>query len=108
MVLESSEESPEEDSDSDDSEQERSSAVDGDDDDFIVEDHGKSTHNISLPAEFSMNTHQDLAHQFKIICQLFVHMAVRPLPERRPFMKHVIKSGHIPFYYFLLTNNVFR
>lgn len=37
---------------------------------------------IELPAEFSMNTYQDLLHHFKIICQMFVHMAVHDDDER--------------------------
>jgi hypothetical protein len=62
------------------------------DEDFIVEDdeHGVST--TQLPIAFSMNTHQDLAHQFKIVCQLFVHMAVRSSPDRRPFMKKMLET----------------
>ncbi|KAG1878062.1 hypothetical protein DFJ58DRAFT_712696 [Suillus subalutaceus] len=61
-------------------------------DDFIVEDdaHGVST--TQLPIAFSMNTHQDLAHQFKIVCQLFVHMAVRSPSDRRPFMKKMLET----------------
>ncbi|KIM65300.1 hypothetical protein SCLCIDRAFT_1212467 [Scleroderma citrinum Foug A] len=94
-VLQSSEKSSEAASDSDDSEgadDDRSNTTNSDDDDFIVEDNAEGTHSINLPVAFSMNTHQDLTHHFKIICQLFVHMAVRPLPERRPFMKHVLKK----------------
>lgn len=37
---------------------------------------------VELPAEFSMGTYQDLLHHFKIVCQLFVHMAVRDEEER--------------------------
>ncbi|EGO21468.1 hypothetical protein SERLADRAFT_440729 [Serpula lacrymans var. lacrymans S7.9] len=59
-------------------------------DDFIVEDEGGTTAT-ALPAEFSMSTHQDLAHHFKIICQLFVHMAVRPRFERRAYMEQILK-----------------
>ncbi|KAL5529042.1 hypothetical protein ACEPAG_5016 [Sanghuangporus baumii] len=44
-------------------------------DDFIVEDEGDA-HTTALPAMFSMNTHQDLVHQFKIVCQYYVHLAV--------------------------------
>ncbi|KAI0636876.1 hypothetical protein C8Q77DRAFT_1094995 [Trametes polyzona] len=47
---------------------------DAEDDTFIVEDDSAAA--IELPAEFSMNTYQDLLHHFKIVCQLFVHMAV--------------------------------
>ncbi|KAI0035079.1 hypothetical protein K488DRAFT_76856 [Vararia minispora EC-137] len=64
-----------------------SQAVDGS---FIVDDDATAVTN--LPAVFSMSAHQDLTHHFKIICQLFVHMAVRPTEERRAFMKHALKE----------------
>ena len=51
------------------------------DDTFIVEDDVSQA--IELPAEFSMNSYQDLLHHFKIVCQLFVHMAVQDVDERR-------------------------
>ena len=51
--------------------------------DFIVEDDNV----FQLPAEFSMETHQDLSHQFKKIFQFFVHIAVRPPKRRSSFMK---------------------
>lgn len=51
------------------------------DDTFIVEDDVSQA--IELPAEFSMNSYQDLLHHFKIVCQLFVHMAVQDADERR-------------------------
>ncbi|KAL0071396.1 hypothetical protein AAF712_001253 [Marasmius tenuissimus] len=44
-------------------------------DDFIVEDDGAPT--AELPTEFSMETHQDLSHQFKKVFQFFVHLATR-------------------------------
>ncbi|KAF8077922.1 hypothetical protein FPV67DRAFT_1615063 [Lyophyllum atratum] len=53
--------------------------------DFIVED--DNTAIALLPVEFSMDTHQDLDHQFKKIFQFFVHIAVRPAKERHSFMK---------------------
>ena len=59
------------------------------DDGFIVEDDDGPA---ELPMEYSMNTHQELAHHFKIICQLFVHIAVRPPGERHAFMKNTMKS----------------
>ena len=59
------------------------------DDSFIVEDDEPTA---ELPVEYSMNTHQDLAHHFKIICQLFVYLAVRPVAERRSFMEDAMKS----------------
>ncbi|KAG2157136.1 hypothetical protein DEU56DRAFT_763238 [Suillus clintonianus] len=62
------------------------------DDNFIVEDDEQGVSTMQLPIAFSMNTHQDLAHQFKIICQLFVHMAVRSSSDRRPFMKKMLEA----------------
>ncbi|KIJ69366.1 hypothetical protein HYDPIDRAFT_80164 [Hydnomerulius pinastri MD-312] len=75
--------------DSDASDDDARTAED-DDDSFIVEDDAHGAPATQLPVAFSMNTHQDLAHHFKIICQLFVHMAVRPLSDRRPFLEHVL------------------
>lgn len=63
-----------------DEESENSEGDDAQDDTFIVEDDSAAA--IELPAEFSMNTYQDLLHHFKIICQLFVHMAVHDEDER--------------------------
>ncbi|KAI6022694.1 hypothetical protein EDC04DRAFT_2727848 [Pisolithus marmoratus] len=77
---------------------------DPEDDDFIVEDTLDGVQTVDLPAAFSMTAHQDLTHHFKIICQLFVHMAMRPLPERRPFMRHVLKNEQ----YFSLPLQVTR
>ena len=51
---------------------------------FIVEDDGAIPQ--SLPAEFSMESHQDLSHQFKRVFQFFVHIAVRPPADRHEFM----------------------
>ncbi|KAF9564621.1 hypothetical protein CPC08DRAFT_705158 [Agrocybe pediades] len=51
---------------------------------FIVED-GDDT--VQLPAEFSMETHQDLSHQFKKIFQFFVHVAVQSPKKRAKFMQ---------------------
>ncbi|KAG2368606.1 hypothetical protein BDR07DRAFT_1325025 [Suillus spraguei] len=62
------------------------------DDDFIVEDDEHGVLTTQLPIAFSMNTHQDLAHQFKIVCQLFVHVAVRSPSDRRPFMKKMMET----------------
>lgn len=57
---------------------------------FIEEDSGAAT--VELPTEFSMNTYQDLMHHFKIICQLFVHLAVRESDERESFMERSLKG----------------
>lgn len=45
-----------------------------------------------LPVEFSMNTYQDLMHHFKIICQLFVHLAVQRRKDRRVFVERSLKG----------------
>lgn len=58
--------------------------ADEDLDGFIEEDHNAP---VELPAEYSMNTYQDLMHHFKIICQLFVHLAVQPPGKRQAFME---------------------
>ncbi|VDB82998.1 unnamed protein product [Peniophora sp. CBMAI 1063] len=60
-----------------------------DEDDFIVEDDAATT---NLPAEFSMAARQDPAHLFKIVCQLFVHLAVRPARERHNYMQQILKG----------------
>ena len=62
---------------------------DEDEDTFIVEDDAAAA---ELPPEFSMDTHQDLAHHFKIICQFFVHIAVLPVQERRSYMDDKMKG----------------
>ncbi|KAG6890675.1 hypothetical protein C0995_005047 [Termitomyces sp. Mi166 len=53
--------------------------------DFIVEDDNSVV--ATLPMEFSMESHEDLDHQFKKIFQFFVHIAVRPAKERHYFME---------------------
>ena len=58
---------------------------------WIVEDDGLDGIP-ELPAAFSMSSHQDLSHHFKIICQLFVHLAVRSPSRRVSFMQDV-KAG---------------
>ncbi|KAF8559604.1 hypothetical protein OG21DRAFT_1549377 [Imleria badia] len=63
-----------------------------DEQDFIVEDDDAHGVPAQLPLAFSLSTHQDLTHQFKIVCQLFVHMAVRPLVDRRPFLERALKE----------------
>ncbi|KAF6765226.1 hypothetical protein DFP72DRAFT_870470, partial [Ephemerocybe angulata] len=55
------------------------------DSDFIVEDEGLGAP--LLPAEYSMETHQELSHQFKKIFQFFVHIAVQPPKKRKKFMQ---------------------
>lgn len=57
---------------------------------FIVEDDGAGL--AALPVEFSMESHQDLSHNFKKIFQFFVHIAVHPPIERHEFMEMQMKS----------------
>jgi len=58
---------------------------------FIVEDDNQAVA-AELPSEFSMRSHDDLSHQFKIIFQLFVHVAVRTSAERHTFMSEQVKG----------------
>lgn len=71
------------------------SGEDDGDDNFIIEDDEQGGSTTRLPVAFSMNAHQDLAHQFKIVFQLFVHMAVHPTAERRPFMKKMLEGLYV-------------
>jgi hypothetical protein len=71
------------------------SGEDDGDDNFIVEDDEQSGSPMRLPVAFSMDTHQDLTHQFKIVFQLFVHMAVRPTAERGRFMKKMLEGLYV-------------
>ena len=57
---------------------------------FIVED--EDSISFQLPAEFSMETHQDLSHQFKKVFQFFVHVAVQPSKVRAKFMEASIQG----------------
>ncbi|KAI0725129.1 hypothetical protein C8Q72DRAFT_755507, partial [Fomitopsis betulina] len=59
---------------------------------FIVEDDNDVVP--ELPAEFSMNTYQDLIHHFKIICQLFVHISVHPLDDREAVVNRFTKDQY--------------
>lgn len=63
-----------------------------DEEGFIVDDDDAHGVPAQLPLAFSLSTHQDLTHHFKIVCQLFVHIAVRPLVDRRPFFEHALKG----------------
>jgi hypothetical protein len=66
----------------------------GDSSDFIVEDDNV----FQLPAQFSMESHQDLSHQFKQIFQFFVHIAVQPPKRRSSFMKKKLARTLDTFY----------
>lgn len=63
-----------------------------DEEGFIVDDDAHGVPAAQLPPAFSLSTHQDLTHHFKIVCQLFVHIAVRPLIDRRPFFERALKG----------------
>ena len=63
---------------------------DDDMDDFVVEDDGVAIP--ELPVAFSRRTHQDSSHDFKVVCQLFVHLAMMPVDERRSFMEKMLKG----------------
>ena len=60
------------------------------DDSFIIEDDG--TIAPELPTEFSMSTYQDIMHHFKIICQLFLHLAVQQPADREAAMTNLLQS----------------
>lgn len=62
------------------------------DEGFIVDDDTHGVPATQLPLAFSLSTHQDLTCHFKIVCQLFVHLAVRPLVDRRPFLERALKG----------------
>ncbi|KAI0273754.1 hypothetical protein BC834DRAFT_855414 [Gloeopeniophorella convolvens] len=75
---------------------------DDDTDDFVVEDDGTAVP--ELPVAFSRHSHQDTSHDFKIVCQLLVHLAVIPMDERRSFMEQALKGDG----YFAISLNVIR
>lgn len=63
---------------------------DEDIDDFVVQDDGAVIP--ELPMAFSRHGHQDMRHDFKIVCQLFVHLAMMPMDERREYMENILKG----------------
>jgi hypothetical protein len=69
---------------------------DNDTDDFVVQDDGSVIPD--LPMAFSRHSHQDTRHDFKVVCQLFVHLAMMPMEERRIYMEKTLKgtSRYIP------------
>lgn len=66
----------------------------GDEDSWIVEDDGLEGVP-ELPTAFNMSSHQDLSHHFKIICQLFVHLAVRSPSQRVSFIQDIKAGEHL-------------
>lgn len=81
--------SQEEDNDGNDS--------DNDTDDFVVQDDGSVIPD--LPMAFSRHSHQDTRHDFKVVCQLFVHLAMMPMDERREYMEKMLKGTILYFHY---------
>jgi hypothetical protein len=80
-----------------DSQQEDSDGNDSDNDtdDFVVQDDGSVIPD--LPMAFSRHGHQDTRHDFKVVCQLFVHLAMMPMDERRTFMEKMLKGTSLYF-----------
>ena len=78
-----------------DSQQEDSDGndTDNDTDDFVVQDDGSVIPD--LPMAFSRHSHQDIRHDFKVVCQLFVHLAMMPMDERRSYMEEMLKGTTI-------------
>jgi hypothetical protein len=68
---------------------------DNDTDDFVVQDDGSVIPD--LPMAFSRHGHQDTRHDFKVVCQLFVHLAMMPMDERRTFMEKMLKGTSLYF-----------
>jgi hypothetical protein len=85
--------------------QQDGSNQDGDDDgrdddddhinDFVVQDDGAAMP--ELPMAFSRRGHQDIRHDFKVVCQLFVHLTMIPMDERRLFMKEMLEGARLYF-----------
>ena len=80
-----------------DSQQDDGDGNDGDNDmdDFVVQDDGSVIPD--LPVAFSRHSHQDTRHDFKVVCQLFVHLAMMPMDERRTYMEETLKGTTIYF-----------
>jgi hypothetical protein len=68
---------------------------DNDMDDFVVQDDGSVIPD--LPMAFSRHSHQDTGHDFKVVCQLFVHLAMMPMDERRAYMEEMLKGTILCF-----------
>lgn len=75
-----------------DSQQEDGDGIDSDDDmeDFVVQDDGSVKPD--LPMVFSRHGHQDMRHDFKVVCQLLVHLAMMPMDKRRTYMEEMLKG----------------
>ncbi|KAG8746925.1 Translation elongation factor 1 beta [Ceratobasidium sp. 414] len=60
---------------------------DSDDQDSWIEDDGGEINVPILPEEYSMLGHQSLAHHFKVVMQMFVHLACTKARKRWAFRK---------------------
>ncbi|KAG8724533.1 hypothetical protein FRC09_017634, partial [Ceratobasidium sp. 395] len=58
-----------------------------DDQDSWIEDDGGEANVPILPEEYSMFGHQSLAHHFKVVMQMFVHLACTKPRKRLPFRR---------------------
>jgi uncharacterized protein DUF4211 len=76
---------------------------DNDMDDFVVQDDGSVIPD--LPMAFSRNSHQDTRHDFKVVCQLFVHLAMMAMNQRRTYMEGVLKGTTLCFPNASVINN---
>ena len=75
---------------SEDEEQEH--IVEEENEDNFIEDDDAEGGKFSLPAAFSMQTHQDLSHHFKIFSQYLVHLLITPNRRRRKLVKSFLKG----------------
>jgi hypothetical protein len=66
---------------------------DNDMDDFVVQDDGSVIPD--LPVAFSRHSHQDTRHDFKVVCQLFVHVAMMPMDQRRTYTEKMLKGSSL-------------
>ncbi|KAG8774563.1 hypothetical protein FRC12_001919 [Ceratobasidium sp. 428] len=67
-----------------------------DDQDSWIEDDGGEANVPILPEEYSMFGHQSLAHHFKVVMQMFVHLACTKPRKRLPFRQDK-KNGNLGY-----------
>jgi len=83
---EESSEDSEEDSEDDDAAEESENESD-----FIIEDDNAP---VDLPGQFSRHRHRDLSENFKIMCQLLVHVALQPYKDRESYMSRRLEDEY--------------
>ena len=64
-------------------------------DSFI--EHDDNSARPDLPAQFNLNTFQDLDVQFKVIFQLFVHLGVKPANVRQEVMSAFMEGQSLSY-----------